>query len=370
MAGAHGAAVLILLCVLVASQAPVAHAQAGDSVEGFTNPFGDEADGSLDLGGCAYGQLDPAEYPFYDVMLVAPGSALAAGNTLNGCGSCYEIQCADQGRCKGTKTVTAMVGGTCSEGCDDSSFNLHVNTFSQLSSPQDGGISVRIRKVSCAPGENILVTVNEYRATEGGYIKLAIRNVPGDGGLTALEIKGSNEAGGWRSADNTFGAAWEASLIPNPPLDIRITNTKGERLILRGIITTPGFLGDALSDVQFGKPSNASAAPSRPDASPAAPGASPSPAALPRPSPLPSLVASSPSPSPITPSPTSVPGTTSPTVGAVPSGSTSSAPTTAQAADGPPRRPTSPSPSPAKEMEEANSPLPPGPAASRLLDSP
>jgi hypothetical protein len=30
--------------------------------------------------------------------------------------------------------------------------------------------------------------------------------------------------------DNTFGAVWEASKLPEPPLDIRLTNSVGEKV--------------------------------------------------------------------------------------------------------------------------------------------
>ena len=40
----------------------------------------------------------------------------------------------------------------------------------------------------------------------------------------------------WQSAENLFGAAWEASVLPVPPLDIQVTNTKGEEVILKCVL--------------------------------------------------------------------------------------------------------------------------------------
>lgn len=51
--------------------------------------------------------------------------------------------------------------------------------------------------------------------------------------------------------ENLFGAAWEASDLPLPPMDVRLTNTNGEQLILKEIIKEAGFVGNALSDIQF-----------------------------------------------------------------------------------------------------------------------
>jgi len=32
---------------------------------------------------------------------------------------------------------------------------------------------------------------------------------------------------------NTFGATWEASNLPAPPLDMRITNNEGQSIVAR-----------------------------------------------------------------------------------------------------------------------------------------
>lgn len=39
-----------------------------------------------------------------------------------------------------------------------------------------------------------------------------------------------NASSPWLSMANSFGAVWEASQLPEPPLDIRITNSVGEKV--------------------------------------------------------------------------------------------------------------------------------------------
>ncbi|CAD7696153.1 unnamed protein product [Ostreobium quekettii] len=394
----HGVAVLFLACALVPARAqfalgpesdlgpvttfptptttppvgrPVGPPVASGWSEGYMNPFGKAADPFVEVGGCAYDELDSREYPFYNVMLVAEGSAFVAGKTLDGCGSCYEIQCADTAeRCKDgplSTSIIAMVGGNCDEGCDDTDFNLHTGAFSQLAAARGGGIQVRIREAPCTPDGNVVVNIEEYRASDGGYVKFAVRNIPGDGGLTSVEIKGSNEVGGWFEADNTFGAAWEASVLPDPPLDLRLTNTEGEQLVLKAIISVPGFVGDVLSDEQFaGSFAPKAAKPSNQPAPIPIPGSGPPPSLVPSPvpSPLPSLVPSpvpslvpSPTPLPAPPSP-SPPSLKPPAVGVV-STPTPGGGSTSPSTGSPPRRSTT-SPSPILPT--------PGSAASKLLD--
>lgn len=237
-----------------------------DWMQGSTNHFGGPQEDDIDpfnplvyIGGCSYGEMDPRLFPYYNIMSVAPDSNLAFGKTMNGCGACYEIQCADtMDRCNNgpfTNSVIAMIGGTCLGGCSNTQINLHVFAFDRLAPIRLGNIAIRLRQVECIPDGNIAIRVKVYRVDAGGYIKFVVRNIPGDGGLRSAEIKGSREVGTWRPAENLFGAAWEASILPSAPLDLRLTNTRGEQLVLKEIIPfqIPGFVGEVVSNVQFSR---------------------------------------------------------------------------------------------------------------------
>lgn len=43
-------------------------------------------------------------------------------------------------------------------------------------------------QVECEPADNIMIHVDKYRATEGGWIRLAFRNVAGDAGINRVEL--------------------------------------------------------------------------------------------------------------------------------------------------------------------------------------
>ncbi|CAD7700663.1 unnamed protein product [Ostreobium quekettii] len=253
---------VVALVLGVASGALAANQPLTEWVGGSANHFGGPAEGDpfnplVPIGGCSYGELNPMEFPHYNILSVAPDSELVSGKSMGGCGSCFELQCADSvEKCNNgpfSNSVVAMVGGTCLAGCGGTHVNLHVFAFDQLAPIRLGNIQIRMRQVTCTPKAKISVKVKTYRVGEGGYIKFVIRNVPGDGGLTAVELKGTQETGSWRPAENHFGAAWEASLLPDAPLDMRLTNTLGEQLVLKGVVPSAGFIGDIETGQQFRK---------------------------------------------------------------------------------------------------------------------
>lgn len=56
---------------------------------------------------------------------------------------------------------------------------------------------------------------------------------------------------GWQLMDNTFGGAWEASKLPQPPMDLRIENSILQTVVIKGAIPTAGLTGDVETTAQF-----------------------------------------------------------------------------------------------------------------------
>ena len=48
-----------------------------------------------------------------------------------------------------------------------------------------------IAQVPCTPSASVNVNLLQLRLTEGGYVKLAVRNVPGNGTLLSVSIRPS-----------------------------------------------------------------------------------------------------------------------------------------------------------------------------------
>eukprot|EP00879_Flechtneria_rotunda_P012123 GHRR01012661.1.p1 GENE.GHRR01012661.1~~GHRR01012661.1.p1 ORF type:complete len:114 (+),score=31.30 GHRR01012661.1:935-1276(+) len=111
-------------------------------------------------------------------------------------------------------------------------------------------MKIQYRQVPCKVAGNIVVNVDTYRATAGGYIKLSLKNVAGSGGITSVQLAQTGSTA-YRPMNNTYGAEWEISIVPAPPLDIKVTNQQGQSVVLRGIITKAGQTGAFKSAVQF-----------------------------------------------------------------------------------------------------------------------
>lgn len=45
------------------------------------------------------------------------------------------------------------------------------------------------RLVECEPSDPITIHLQDFRASEGGWMRLALKNVAGDAGLTAVELR-------------------------------------------------------------------------------------------------------------------------------------------------------------------------------------
>lgn len=54
--------------------------------------------------------------------------------------------------------------------------------------------------------------------------------------------------------DNTFGAVWEASRLPEPPMDIRIENSIMQTVVVKNAVATAGVTGDVETTAQFPMP--------------------------------------------------------------------------------------------------------------------
>ena len=147
--------------------------------------------------------------------------------------------------CANASTLQLVVTDTCTT-CDAPQVNLNAASFSLLA-PLDQGIinGLELRQVVCAPAGNVSVMVDEWRVSSGGWIRLILSNVAGPG-IKSIELRQSPLATSdtlnlamlvWRPMTNTYGATFELSGIPTPPLDLRITAMDGQQLIARDILT-------------------------------------------------------------------------------------------------------------------------------------
>ncbi|KAI8465741.1 MAG: RlpA-like double-psi beta-barrel-protein domain-containing protein-containing protein [Monoraphidium minutum] len=237
-----------------------------------------EYDTKISTGSCGYGDIDPKLWPFYLVAGLSPNNPILSGLRQRGCGSCLELSCTGAGCHPGVPPVQAMITDECAQGCNDTQVNLHVFGFEMLAATDLGRVDIRYRLVACEPVDPITIHVDAYRVTEGGWLRLALKDVAGEGQITAVELapaaatdlnqsstyadlraaRGSRAtrpaARLWRRANNTYGAAWELSGVPPPPLHMRITNGRAQTIIITNAIPRAGILGDIDTNAQLPPP--------------------------------------------------------------------------------------------------------------------
>ncbi|KAL6761793.1 hypothetical protein V8C86DRAFT_3023653 [Haematococcus lacustris] len=245
-------------------------------VSGQASAFGGPQEGldvvynaTLPSGSCGYGTQDVRLWPFIGIVGISRSSVLATARPMSGCGTCLEVRCTDTrpDACASANPISVTVLDTCAS-CNASQINLFALGFQQIGRTRLGTIAVQYRQVACQPPDGMEVLVDAWRPTDGGYLRLALRNVAGDGGLTAVELRGAagntstagNSSGSeWQPMVNGFapatswlpqlplasshwglcgasrGAAWEVPRIQANPaggFDLRVTNAVGESVII------------------------------------------------------------------------------------------------------------------------------------------
>ncbi|KAL3140403.1 hypothetical protein ABBQ38_004663 [Trebouxia sp. C0009 RCD-2024] len=211
--------------------------KAADSQPGASTSAGVYAGQQPDS--CGYGVIAPSISPH--LASFSKSSPLLAALPSSGCGACV------QGVCAAPPTpLTVQIVDTSSVGIQLSTADM------DTVSPQGnrlGHVDVSLQQVACPVSGNILVRLQQLSPTAGGYVKLALLNVAGSNGITAV---GFAPVGTQTFAPlkNSYGAVWEGSLPATPPLDMQIASGD-QTLIVRGIITGSTTPGDIPSTVQF-----------------------------------------------------------------------------------------------------------------------
>ncbi len=59
----------------------------------------------------------------------------------------------------------------------------------------------------------------------GAHILCHAQDAAGRGSIKLVQVKGADS--GWQSLNNVWGASWESTAVPKPPLDFRIQDDAG-----------------------------------------------------------------------------------------------------------------------------------------------
>ncbi|EIE24495.1 hypothetical protein COCSUDRAFT_46828 [Coccomyxa subellipsoidea C-169] len=257
----HG---LWLSITLLAVMSADASGAAYDSpTTGFATQYGGRQDRSdpntpiygLIDGACGYGAIPRTSWPYWQVAALGFSNSVSASGSPQkwGCGACIQVTCTGSG-CTSKAPFVVLVTDTC-KACAANQININALTYEKYISATNGQMAISWQKVPCAPTGNIVARVT---AASGSYLRLVLTQVGGSDGVKSVEVSKSG-SGSWIKMDSAWGANWQTSSAPAPPLDLRITPNDGSApLVATGAITAAAP-GDYDTGVQLGFPAAAAA---------------------------------------------------------------------------------------------------------------
>ncbi|CAM8976522.1 unnamed protein product [Rhodiola kirilowii] len=205
----------------------------------YGSPNGAGSDG----GACGYG--DAVSKPPFSSLITGIGPSLY--DSGKECGACYQVKCTNHKSCSG-KPVRVVItdfcpGGPCAEG--SAHFDLSGTAFGAMAlhGQEDdlrnaGVLTIRYARVACKySGKTIVFHVDP--GSNPNYIAVVVEYEGGDGDLSAVHLKESDESHEWREMQQSWGAVWK--LDPGselkPPLSIQLTSGySGETLVAKNVI--------------------------------------------------------------------------------------------------------------------------------------
>ncbi|KAK9909331.1 hypothetical protein WJX75_000656 [Coccomyxa subellipsoidea] len=263
---------LELICCVLVLLSVAASGAADLPTQGFATQYGGRQDrndpntpiyGLID-GACGYGAIPRTSWPYWQVAALGFSNSVSVSGSPQkwGCGACIQVTCTGSG-CASTDPFVVLVTDTC-KSCSANQININALTYNKYISPTNGQLAVSWQKVPCAPTGNIVARVT---AASGSYLRLVLLEVGGSDGVKSVEVSKSG-SGSWIKMDTAWGANFQTSSAPSPPLDLRITPNDGSApLVATGAIPAAAT-GDYDTGVQLGFPATAAT-----NATAAAPGA-------------------------------------------------------------------------------------------------
>ncbi|BDA46491.1 probable Expansin-A7 at N-terminal half [Coccomyxa sp. Obi] len=255
-----GVLAAVLACVLKLADAQDA---LSDWRQGIATFYGGAPDGmspydysyGTSIGSCGYGKLDKTKYPYWSVGALSTSSTYYTSGPVQGCGECFEVECLQNagqfaGRCNqdpNARTITIMITDCCPE-CGPNHIDIQALTFNKMAPMAGGRVDMRYRRVACTPPSDMSVIVDNNRGA-GGWIRLQVKDVANRGAVKLVQVKGSDTD--WESMNNVWGASWESTSIPKPPLDFRIQDDTGVELTAFGVVKANGETGTLPTGINF-----------------------------------------------------------------------------------------------------------------------
>lgn len=253
---ACGSALALALLAAAALAAP-ASAQANwtSGVATLTGaPDGDDLTGvakpaSLPDAACGFGEMKGSLYPGFALAGISFKASPLAQRAQRGCGTCVELRCTSDACANSKGPLIVTIYDECTD-CEANQLNLEAWAFNTLAPLDVGRVPIQWRQVPCPARGGIVVNVDAFRTSGGGWLRLSLKNVAGEGGLTSVQLSKAGAAN-WLTMKNAFGGAWEMSKLPDSPsYDLLLTDRAGRRVTLKGAVKR-GIVGETQAAENF-----------------------------------------------------------------------------------------------------------------------
>lgn len=204
------------------------------------------------VGACGFGDIPKDSFPWFSTAAFSLSNPFSQELPSTACGACFQIECAEGGDvCKLDSagrplSILVLITDVCPE-CATQHIDVQSLSFAKMADPGIGRIAVRYRRVECNVPEDLKVSIMDW-AGAGGWIRLTVDDTGGRGSVKQVYVSSADSPDSWQPMQNQWGASWELSSSPNPPLNFKFEVDSGETVESFDVVKQNGGISGGLSN--------------------------------------------------------------------------------------------------------------------------